>query len=103
MDNQMQKLHSCSSTCNWWRNQNPNVIFRGSGVSRIGGVSLLFLYGEKTIVRTTRTAKNRGKYKNGHEEDGCNFFKWCCGDGIEKSYTNLKWEEKHEYFQRQKK
>ncbi|KOM42982.1 hypothetical protein LR48_Vigan05g058600 [Vigna angularis] len=55
------------------------------------------------MVRTAQTAKNRGKkfwgcpkYKNGHEVGGCNFFKWCCDDGIEKNYMNLKWEEKHE-------
>ncbi|KOM49993.1 hypothetical protein LR48_Vigan08g082000 [Vigna angularis] len=103
MDNELQKSHSCSSsTCNGWRNEKCNVVFHGGGVSTIDGVSPLFLFGEKTVVRTARTAKNRGKqfwgfpkYKNGHE-GGYNFFKWCCDDGSEKSYTNVKWEEKHE-------
>ncbi|WVZ18596.1 hypothetical protein V8G54_005918 [Vigna mungo] len=74
---------------------NYNVVFRGGG-------SPLCLCGEKTVVRTARTVKNRGKqfwgcpmYKNGHE-GGCNFFKWCCDDASEKSYTDVKWEEKHE-------
>ncbi|KOM28290.1 hypothetical protein LR48_Vigan511s011300 [Vigna angularis] len=87
MDNELQKSHSCSSsTCNGWRNEKCNVIFRGGGVFTIDGVSPLCLCGEKTVVRTARTAKNRGKqfwgcpkYKNGHE-GGCNFFKWCCDD-----------------------
>ncbi|KOM27037.1 hypothetical protein LR48_Vigan375s000700 [Vigna angularis] len=103
MDNEVQKSHSCSSsTCNGWRNQNCDVVFRGGGVSTIDGVSPLCLCGEKTVVRTARTTKNRGKqfwsclkYKTGHE-GGCNFFKWCCEDGDDKSYTNVKWEEKHE-------
>ncbi|WVZ24764.1 hypothetical protein V8G54_003308 [Vigna mungo] len=82
MDNKLQKLHSCSSsTCNGWRNENCNVVFRGGGVSTIDGVSPLCLCGEKTV--------------NGHE-GGCNFFKWCCDNGSEKSYMNVKWEEKHE-------
>ncbi|XP_052736154.1 uncharacterized protein LOC128197729 [Vigna angularis] len=105
MDNEVQKSHSCSSsTCNGWRNQNCDVVFRGGGVSTIDGVSPLCLCGQKTVVRTARTAKNRGKqfwscpkYKTGHE-GGCNFFKWCCEDGDDKSYTNVKWEEKHEYL-----
>ncbi|KOM25968.1 hypothetical protein LR48_Vigan211s000300 [Vigna angularis] len=103
MDNEVQKSHSCSSsTCNGWRNQNCDVVFRGGGVSTIDGVSPLCLCGQKTVVRTARTTKNRGKqfwscpkYKTGHE-GGCNFFKWCCEDGDDKSYTNVKWEEKHE-------
>ncbi|WVZ13746.1 hypothetical protein V8G54_011312 [Vigna mungo] len=88
---------TCSSTCNGWQNEYGNVVHRG--------VSPLCLCGEKTVVRTARTVKNKGKqfwgcpkYKNGHENGGCNFFKWCCVDGNDKSYTNLKWEEKHEYL-----
>ncbi|XP_022631673.1 uncharacterized protein LOC111240593 [Vigna radiata var. radiata] len=96
MDNELQKSHSCSSsTCNGWRNENYNVVFRGGG-------SPLCLCGEKTVVRIARTVKNRGKqfwgcpmYKNGHE-GGCNFFKWCCDDASEKSYMDVKCEEKHE-------
>ncbi|KOM37086.1 hypothetical protein LR48_Vigan03g046700 [Vigna angularis] len=103
MDNEVQKSHSCSSsTCNGWRNQNCDVVFRGGGVSTIDGVSPVCLCGEKTVVRIARTAKNRGKqfwscpkYKTRHE-GGCNFFKWCCEDGNDKSYMNVKWEEKHE-------
>ncbi|KOM28490.1 hypothetical protein LR48_Vigan549s004500 [Vigna angularis] len=82
MDNEVQKSHSCSSsTCNGWRNQNCDVVFRGGGVSTIDGVSPICLCGEKTVT--------------GHE-GGCNFFKWCFEDGNDKSYTNVKWEEKHE-------
>ncbi|BAU01212.1 hypothetical protein VIGAN_11039700 [Vigna angularis var. angularis] len=65
---------TCSSTSNGWRNGEAKVVFRGA--------SPLCLCGEKTVVRTTGTAKNRGKqfwgcpkYKNGHENGGCNFFK----------------------------
>ncbi|KOM28821.1 hypothetical protein LR48_Vigan588s002900 [Vigna angularis] len=62
MDNEVQKSHSCSSsTCNGWRNQNCDVVFRGGRVSTIDGVSPLCLHGEKTMVRTARTAKNIGK------------------------------------------
>ncbi|WVZ24579.1 hypothetical protein V8G54_003123 [Vigna mungo] len=88
MDNEMQNSHSCSSsTCNGWRNGSSNVVFHV--------VSPLCLCGEKAIFRISRTAKNKGKkfwgcpkYKNGHENDGCNSFKWCCDDGIEKSYMD---------------
>ncbi|KOM56117.1 hypothetical protein LR48_Vigan10g200900 [Vigna angularis] len=102
MKNQMQNSHStCSSTSNGWRNGEPKVVFCGA--------SPLCLCGEKTVVRTAVTAKNRGKqfwgcpkYKNGYESSGCNFFKWCCDDGNERCYTNLKWEGNHECLSKTK-
>lgn len=41
--------------------ENPNLICRHGGGSRIDGVSSVCLCGKKSILRTARTPKNRGK------------------------------------------
>ncbi|WVZ17781.1 hypothetical protein V8G54_010763 [Vigna mungo] len=78
----LKMTHSCSSsTCNGWWKKNPNLICRGGGGSKIDGVSSVCLCGEKSILRTARTPKNRGKqfwgcrkYKNGNEDGDLNYF-----------------------------
>ncbi|WVZ20791.1 hypothetical protein V8G54_008113 [Vigna mungo] len=62
-------------------------------VSSRGDVSLICHCGEKTVLRTARTTKNRGKqfwgcprYKLG-SENGCNFFRWFSDWGVEESIS----------------
>ncbi|WVZ05572.1 hypothetical protein V8G54_018918 [Vigna mungo] len=68
----MSKEYSCcSSTCR--RNETP-----------------ICHCGQRFVMRTTNTTKNRGKhfwgcskYKYGVQDAGCNFFKWCTDVGSE--------------------
>ncbi|WVZ04401.1 hypothetical protein V8G54_025207 [Vigna mungo] len=84
----MSKDHSCcSSTCNVWRKENPNVC------------SPICDCGERCALRTTKTIKNHGKqfwgcskYKSGIEDGGCNFFKWCSDVSEHEMGTCLKCE-----------
>ncbi|WVZ25186.1 hypothetical protein V8G54_003730 [Vigna mungo] len=62
-------------------------------VSSRGDASLICHCGEKTVLRTARTTKNRGKqfwgcprYKLG-SENGCNFFRWFSDWGVEQSIS----------------
>ena len=58
----MSLFHSCSSfTCNGWGMQNPSVSSRGGGGSRSLGVSPVCHYGQKSVLRTMKTAKNGEK------------------------------------------
>ncbi|WVY92815.1 hypothetical protein V8G54_031903 [Vigna mungo] len=59
--------------------------------------------GQRSVMRTANNMKNRGKhfwgcskYKNGGEDDGCNFFKWCTNAGSEDSGRYVKSEGKKE-------
>ncbi|QCD78820.1 AP endonuclease 2 [Vigna unguiculata] len=87
----MSLCHSCSScTCNGWGKKNPSLSSRGVGGSRSLGSQPLCYCGEKSVLRTAKTVKNRGKqfwgcskYKSGNEDGGCNYFKWWTEDGIE--------------------
>ncbi|XP_022633113.1 uncharacterized protein LOC106753110 [Vigna radiata var. radiata] len=60
-------------------------------------------YGQISVMRTANTMKNRGKhfwgcskYKNGVQDAGCNFFKWCTDVGSEYSGRYVKSEGKKE-------
>ncbi|WVY91953.1 hypothetical protein V8G54_037467 [Vigna mungo] len=55
--------------------------------------------GQRSVMRTANTTKNRGKhfwgcskYKNGVQDAGCNFFKWCTDVGSEDSGRYVKSE-----------
>ncbi|KOM56413.1 hypothetical protein LR48_Vigan10g230500, partial [Vigna angularis] len=56
--------------------------------------SLICHCGEKSVLRTVKTSKNRGKqfwgcprYKVRSKNGGCNYFKWCSDWGIEESVS----------------
>ncbi|BAU01254.1 hypothetical protein VIGAN_11044800 [Vigna angularis var. angularis] len=80
----MSKEHSCYlSSCSAKRKKN-------------GTSSPICHCGQRSVVRTAKTMKNRGKqfwgcskYKNGGEDGGCNFFKWC---------TDIGFDERGSYF-----
>jgi len=58
----MSLCHSCSScTCNGWGKKNPSLYSRGAGGSRSLGSQPLCYCGEKSILRTAKIAKNKGK------------------------------------------
>ncbi|XP_014524572.1 uncharacterized protein LOC106780775 [Vigna radiata var. radiata] len=82
----MSMGHSCSSsTCNeCGRKHLRSVSSRGDGGWNRKDASLICHCGKKTVLRTAKTSKNRGKkfwgcprYKVGSENTGCNYFKWC--------------------------
>ncbi|WVY90956.1 hypothetical protein V8G54_036470 [Vigna mungo] len=59
--------------------------------------------GQRSVMRTANTMKNRGKhfwgcskYKNGVQDAGCNFFKWCTDVGSEDIGRYMKSEGKKE-------
>ncbi|WVZ05424.1 hypothetical protein V8G54_018770 [Vigna mungo] len=63
----------------------------------------IFHCGQRSVMRTAITMKNRdkhfwgcSKYKNGVEDAGCNFFKWCIDVGSEDSGRYVKSEGKKE-------
>jgi len=59
---QMSLCNSCSSfTCNGWGKKNPSVSSRGARGSRSLGLQPICYCGEKSVLRTVKTAKNRGK------------------------------------------
>ncbi|XP_014492310.1 uncharacterized protein LOC106754762 [Vigna radiata var. radiata] len=83
-----------SSTCNACRRKH----FRSASSSQGDGgwnkkdASLICHCGEKSVLRTAKTTKNRGKlfwscpgYKMRSENGGCNFFKWFTDWGVEES------------------
>ncbi|WVZ00588.1 hypothetical protein V8G54_026657 [Vigna mungo] len=88
--------HSCSSsTCNECRRKHlRSVSSRGDGGWNRNEASLICHCGEKSVLRTAKTSKNRGKqfwgcprYKVGSENVGCNYFRWCNDWGIEESVS----------------
>ncbi|WVZ25982.1 hypothetical protein V8G54_004526 [Vigna mungo] len=88
----MSKDHSCcSSTCNVWWKENPNVC------------SMICHYGQICALRTAKIMKNRGKqfwgcskYNDDTEDAGCNYFKWCTDVAQDGRGTYLKCEENKE-------
>ncbi|XP_014523178.1 uncharacterized protein LOC106779566 [Vigna radiata var. radiata] len=84
----MSKAHSCSSsTCNDCRRKHLR------SVSSRGDALLICHCREKTVLRTAKTIKNRGKqfwgctrYKLG-SDNGCNFFRWFSDWGVEESIS----------------
>ncbi|WVZ08958.1 hypothetical protein V8G54_022304 [Vigna mungo] len=87
----MSMQHSFSScTCNECRKNFQCVSSRGDGGWSRNEASLSCHCGEKCVLRTAKTTKNRGRqfwgcprYKFGSETVGCNYFKWlgdCCHD-----------------------
>ncbi|XP_052728355.1 uncharacterized protein LOC128195224 [Vigna angularis] len=55
--------------------------------------------GQRSVMKTAKIMKNRGKqfwgcskYKNGVEDAGCNFFKWCTDVGSDESGSYVKSE-----------
>ncbi|WVZ21086.1 hypothetical protein V8G54_008408 [Vigna mungo] len=86
----------CSSTCNACGRKH----FRSASSSQGDGgwnkkdASLICHCGEKSVLRTAKTTKNREKlfwdcprYKMGSENGGCNFFKWFTDLGVEESVS----------------
>ncbi|KOM41362.1 hypothetical protein LR48_Vigan04g156000 [Vigna angularis] len=85
----MSKDHSCG-----WRKKNPSVCFRGGRGSRCLDDSPICHYGQKYVLRTMKTTKNRdkqfwscSKYKNDTEDVGCNYFRWSTDVGFEERGT----------------
>ncbi|WVZ18264.1 hypothetical protein V8G54_005586 [Vigna mungo] len=87
----------------------------GRGGSENGGPFCYCLM--KCVVRTARTAKNRGKQfwgcpkfkleagligvffsQNGGEDGGCNYFSWCTDHGVVERETSVKCEGMSESF-----
>ncbi|XP_014496655.1 uncharacterized protein LOC106758225 [Vigna radiata var. radiata] len=71
-----------------------SVSSRGDGGWNRKDAPLICHCGEKIVLRTAKTTKNRGKqfwscprYKIGSENGGCNFFRWCTDWGIEESVS----------------
>ncbi|WVY89415.1 hypothetical protein V8G54_034929 [Vigna mungo] len=62
----------------------------------------IFHCGQRSVMRTANTTKNRGKhfwgcfkYKYGVQDAGCNFFKWCTDVGSEDNgrYVKSEWNK----------
>ncbi|WVZ16939.1 hypothetical protein V8G54_009921 [Vigna mungo] len=89
--------HSCSSsTCNACGKKHfrSTASSHGCGGWNKKDAQLICHCGEKTVLRTAKTMKNRGKlfwgcprYKMGSENGGCNFFKWFTDWGLEESVS----------------
>ncbi|QCE05971.1 hypothetical protein DEO72_LG9g980 [Vigna unguiculata] len=89
--------------------KNPSVSSCGAGGSRSLGLPPIYYCGEKSVLRTMKTAKNKEKqfwgglkYKgitvcfifahNGSEDGWCNYFKWWNEDAIEERGNSEKCE-----------
>ncbi|WVZ11318.1 hypothetical protein V8G54_015848 [Vigna mungo] len=93
----MSIQHSCScswSTCNDCRKQLRSISSRGEGCWNRKEASPICYCGEKSVLRTAKTTKNRGKqfwscprYKGGGENGGCNYFRWLSDLGTEESVS----------------
>ncbi|WVZ14877.1 hypothetical protein V8G54_012443 [Vigna mungo] len=77
------RYSSPSCSCNECRKQFRCVSSRGVGGWSRNEVSLSCDCGEKCVLRTAKTTKNRGRqfwgcprYKLGSETVGCNYFRW---------------------------
>ncbi|WVZ23369.1 hypothetical protein V8G54_001913 [Vigna mungo] len=92
----MSMAYSCSSsTCNECGKKHLCFVSsRGDGGLNKKYASLVYYCREKTVLRTAKPTKNRGKqfrgcprYKIGSENGGCNFFKWFSDWGIEENVS----------------
>ncbi|XP_014515595.1 uncharacterized protein LOC106773414 [Vigna radiata var. radiata] len=91
----MSMAHSCSSsTCNACGRKHFHSASssHGDGGWNKKDASLICHCGEKSVLRTAKTMKNRGKlfwgcprHKMGSEIGGWNFFKWFTDWGVEES------------------
>ncbi|WVZ25720.1 hypothetical protein V8G54_004264 [Vigna mungo] len=91
----MSMAHSfSSSTCNACgkKHLRSAASSHGDGGWNKKYAQLICHCGEKTVLRTAKSMKKRGKmfwgcprYKMGSENGGCNFFKWFTDSGLEES------------------
>ncbi|KAG2394454.1 uncharacterized protein HKW66_Vig0181680 [Vigna angularis] len=95
-------MHPCSSSsCSGWRKQDSNVVCGGArGVKNNNGSPLCYC-GMNCVIRNARRVKNIGKqfwgypkFKNGGEDDGCNYLTWCADHGVIEMETSAKCEGK---------
>ncbi|WVZ13170.1 hypothetical protein V8G54_017700 [Vigna mungo] len=101
-----------SSSCSGWRKQDNNVVFGGGRGGCSNGGPICYC-GMKSVVRTARTIKNRGKQfwgcpkfkgslicvflsHNGGEDECCNYFSWCVDHGVVETKTTANCEGKCE-------
>ncbi|XP_027910407.1 uncharacterized protein LOC114169452 [Vigna unguiculata] len=86
----MSQVNSCCS-CTCSGNGNGGLSSAGGGWKGLD-VTPICRCGDVAVIRTARTTRNAGKkfwgcpnFKRGNQESvGCNYFKWCGEDAIDK-------------------